>query len=79
MANCYHCGIGGSSYRRYVHTGNSFGNWVSKRSYGSSSRSYYGLRTLCENCAARVDKWRQIKWTFIYIIAGFVILFNILN
>lgn len=79
MASCYHCGTGGASYRRNVNTGTSFGSWVSKRSYGSSSRSYYGLRSLCENCAARVDKWRHIKWTFIYIVIGIIMLYNIFN
>ena len=60
MAACYHCGAGGANYRRNVSTGSSFGTFVSKRSYGSSSRTYYGLRTVCESCAADVDRQNLI-------------------
>jgi hypothetical protein len=61
MASCYHCGRSGASYRRTVTTGYSTGSWTSKRSYGSSSRTYQGLRSLCEDCAAQVDKKNAIS------------------
>jgi hypothetical protein len=77
MANCYHCASKGASYRRYVNSGYSYGGWVSNRSHGTSSRSYYGLRTLCESCAARVDKWRNIKWSIALLIIAIILLANL--
>lgn len=77
MASCYHCGSSGSNYRRWVKTGFSSGFWVSKRSSGSSSRNYYGLRTLCERCAANNDKWRAIKTTVFLIISAAFLLYLI--
>ena len=77
MASCYHCGKKGASYRRYINTGSSYGGWVSNRSRGTSYRSYYGLRTLCESCAARVDKWRNIGWSIAFFIIAIILLSNI--
>ncbi len=77
MASCYLCGRSGSEYRRTVHTGHSFGTFVSKRSYGSSSRNYYGLRTVCENCAASIDKWKAIKTTLFLAGLALVLLYFI--
>ena len=58
MANCYHCGIkieSGEGYRRQVLTSQSARIYFSKRSGGSYGQSY-GLRTLCANCATRLDE-----------------------
>ena len=56
MASCYICGDDvpkGQGYRRKVHTGSSTGI----TSGGSfSARSYSGIRTVCGNCAAAVDR-----------------------
>lgn len=68
MATCYQCGKLGANYRRNVTTGTSSGNWVSNRSYGSSNRNYYGLRTVCEKCAARIDKNGYLMSSLILII-----------
>lgn len=55
MASCYHCGRSGSSHRRTVGTGRSFGTYYGKNvSY--STRNYYGTRSLCEKCAFDNDK-----------------------
>ena len=56
MASCYHCGRTGADYRRSVQTSRSYNSWTSKKSSGSSSRSTYALRSLCESCAASVDR-----------------------
>jgi hypothetical protein len=55
MASCYHCGKNGSQHRRNVTTGGSKGTYYGK-SISFSSRTYNGLRTLCENCAFSHDK-----------------------
>jgi hypothetical protein len=68
MASCYHCGKSGADYRRTVTTGFSRSNWVSKRSYGSGTRTNYSLRSLCENCAISVDKSNAISSAVIAII-----------
>lgn len=79
MANCYNCGNSGATYRREVYTGSSTGNWVSNRSYGSSSRSYSGLRSLCERCAANHDKSKQKRLTIFFGIIGLVLMYFILK
>ena len=55
MASCYHCGKNGSQHRRNVTTGSSNGTYYGK-SISFSSRTYNGLRTLCEDCAFNHDK-----------------------
>lgn len=77
MASCYHCGKSGANYRRNIMTGYSTGSWVSKRSYGTSSRNYYGLRTVCENCAARIDKRNAIKTTVVLVLVAICLLYYI--
>lgn len=79
MASCYKCGVSGASNRRTVSTGFSIGNWVSKRSYGASTRSYFGLRTVCDDCAASIDKWSNIKWALIFATVGIILLMKILS
>ena len=56
MADCYHCGQTGSSYRRNVTTGGSKGTYYGRKSITFSTRTYNGLRSLCANCAYNVDK-----------------------
>ncbi len=70
MANCYCCGRSGANFRRNVSTGSSFGSWGSSRSVGSSSRTYYGLRTVCEPCAARIDKRALIGNTVFWFLVA---------
>jgi hypothetical protein len=79
MANCYQCGRSGATYRRAVYTGSSSGGWVSTRSSGSSSRSYSGVRSLCESCAARNDASKQRNRAILYVIGGIVIIYFILK
>ena len=64
MATCFQCGEPKSDYRRTVYTGYSTGSWVSKRSYGSSTRTSYGVRTVCKNCAGQIDKSQLVKTSF---------------
>lgn len=56
MASCYHCGIGGSFYRREVITGRSTTSYYGKNSSSRSTRTSHGLRSLCENCAYKLDR-----------------------
>jgi hypothetical protein len=74
MASCYRCGAPNANYRRTTYTGFSTSSWTSKRSYGSGSRTYYGVRSVCEECAKSIDRWSTIKaifWIVVIIIAFF--------
>lgn len=73
MASCYRCGAKGSDFRRTVKTGFSVGNWVSKRSYGTSTRSHFGVRTVCEHCAISIDK-SDLRTTIFFQLVGIGIL-----
>ena len=68
MATCYRCGASNANYRRTTNTGFSNGNWSSKNSYGSSSRTYYGTRSVCADCAKIIDTWNIIKIVLAVII-----------
>ena len=68
MASCYHCGASGADYRRTVTTGFSTSQWSSKRSSGSGTRTNYGIRTVCESCAASIDKSNAISSSILAII-----------
>ena len=59
MATCYCCGRSGANRRRSVSTGSSHGSWSGTRSFGSSSRSYYGVRTVCNVCSDRIDRRKR--------------------
>jgi len=79
MASCYHCGRSGASYRRTVTTGYSRGSWTSKKSYGSSSRTNYGVRSVCEDCALRIDKSSVIGSIIISIIISICLICYLIN
>lgn len=68
MATCYKCGASNANYRRTTSTGYSSGNWFSKNSYGSSSRTYYGTRSVCKECAESIDTWNTIKIVLVVIV-----------
>jgi uncharacterized protein YgiM (DUF1202 family) len=74
MANCYRCGAPGANYRRNTFTGSSTSSWSSRRSFGSGSRTYYGVRSVCHGCAKSIDTWNRIKLVFWIIVIGLVIL-----
>jgi hypothetical protein len=72
MATCYRCGAANANYRRTTSTGYSTGSWWSSRSYGSGSRTYYGVRSFCQDCAKSIDRWNTIKrifWIAVILIA----------
>lgn len=74
MATCYKCGAPYANYRRTTYTGFSTGSWWSKSSYGSGSRTYYGVRSVCEDCAKSIDRWSRIKtisWIAVIALAIF--------
>jgi len=76
MASCYICGQNGSNYRRTVITGYSTGSYHGKTT-SHSSRTYYGIRTLCENCAFNHDKRKIVKgiilrWVIVIILVIFI-------
>lgn len=76
MATCYRCGAPNATYRRTTYTGFSTGSWWSKRSYGSSSRTYHGVRSVCQDCAKTIDTWNRIKLIFwIVVIVGAIFYF----
>jgi hypothetical protein len=63
MAECYTCGANvpkGQGYRREVYTGHSTGTYYGRR-LSMSSRTRYGMHTLCESCAVRFDKRRTSR------------------
>jgi hypothetical protein len=59
MASCYQCGQNGAEYRRTVVKGKSNGTYYGKRTT-YSTRTYSGMRTVCEDCAFAIDKARLI-------------------
>lgn len=77
MATCYRCGAPNATYRRTTYTGFSTGSWWSKRSYGSGSRTYYGLRSVCQNCAKAIDRWNATKLIFwVAVVATAIFYFS---
>jgi hypothetical protein len=58
-STCFVCGQkianGEARFRREVRTGHSSGQWVSRRSFGAGGRTYFSMKTLCVDCARRVD------------------------
>jgi hypothetical protein len=79
MASCYHCGRNGASYRRKVQTGQSQTSWTSKKSYGSSSRTYYGLRTVCEDCAISIDTTNAVLATIVLFLLACGLLYYLVK
>ena len=75
MATCHKCGAPNANYRRTTYTGYSTGSWLGKNSYGSSSRRYYGVRSVCEDCANSIDRWRRIKLIFWIAVIGLAIFY----
>lgn len=74
MATCHICGAPNANYRRTTYTGSSSSSWGSGRSFGSGSRTYYGVRSVCQDCAKSIDSSRIIKqifWIVIVVIAFF--------
>ncbi len=77
MASCYLCGDRNADYRRNVSTGSSYGIYNGSKSTSSSTRVYFGIRSVCEDCAARVDLGRA-RGRLIGAIAMGIILLVIL-
>lgn len=93
MAGCYLCGTSlakGQGVRRNVRTGTSVAGLFSAPPtvflvilaviVGGklpSTRSYFGLRTLCPTCGQRLDAQRSLRRKIFLLIAGSVILFAI--
>lgn len=75
MANCYLCGQRNADYRRTVNTGSSVGTYYGKRSTSTSTRKYYGLRSLCDKCASEVDLGRAKSRLISAIIITIILLF----
>ena len=73
MRHCYTCDapIAGSGFRREVKTGSSTVTHVGKKSRSQSSGTKKGLRTVCEACAAKIDKAKRLK---IILIAAAILL-----
>jgi hypothetical protein len=78
MASCYRCGAPNANYRRTTSTGYSKSSWWGSRSYGSGSRTYYGVRSFCQECAESIDRWNTIKRVFL-LVAIAIALFMYFN
>lgn len=76
MANCYFCACNiqnGEGYRRKVLVNESARVYFTKSGGGSYGQSY-SLRTLCQNCAAELDKRnKSFAWRFpVSVLIAFV-------
>lgn len=78
MVSCYRCGAPNANYRRTTYIGTSRNRWLSRHSYGLGSRTYYGVRSVCENCARTIDRWNRIKLIF-WIVAIAAVIFFLWN
>jgi hypothetical protein len=78
MANCYICGTPYARHRREVYTGKSNRvNYGRRISFGNSS--YYGVRTVCSDCAKKVDQtgdFRVVFWQSVAIIILLYVYFH---
>ena len=74
MANCYICGASEACYRREVYTGRSSG-WGFGKRITSSVRSYYGVRSVCAECAKGIDSRNKIGCV-VFLIIGVVVYFG---
>jgi hypothetical protein len=75
MAECFKCGAHvapGEGVRREVYTGHSSRMYYGRGIAGSTGRNY-GIRTLCRDCAARLDTGKTVVfWTVISALAIFI-------
>lgn len=81
MATCYLCGRAGADFRRTVETGRSHGYYYGKRSTSYSTRTYTGLRTVCEDCAFDIDKGRLMasiagRWIIAIILTILIVYYK---
>jgi len=70
MADCYNCGAAiprGQGYRREVYTGHSSRFYYGRR-FSASSGSSSGIRTICGECAQRMDD-RKARNAVIALVA----------
>ena len=85
MATCYVCGTYNAFHRREVYNGRStgstfgtsFGRSGSRNFSSFSNRTYYGVRSVCEDCAKSIDRKNDIK-TIVFQLILAIILFIIL-
>ena len=76
MATCYRCGASNANYRRNTITGHSINSWSSGRFPGS--RTYYGIRSVCQDCAKSIDKKKRVKLFFGLAVIS-IVLFSFLT
>ena len=74
MASCYLCGDRNADYRRNVSTGSSYGAYYGRKSVSSSTRVYFGTRSVCEDCASRVDLGRARGRLIGAIVIGIILI-----
>jgi hypothetical protein len=74
MATCYICSSSYASNRREVYTGQSHRvNYGRRVSFGNSQ--YYGMRSVCDDCAYRIDIRRNLRVVFWQCVAIAVLLY----
>ncbi|MBB6130147.1 hypothetical protein HDF22_004286 [Mucilaginibacter lappiensis] len=67
-ASCYKCGQNGANYRRTVQTGYAQTYYYNSKRNTSSTRTYFGVRSICEGCAYSHDKSKAIRFLLIQIL-----------
>jgi|GEM_PF-3214642 len=75
MATCHKCGAPNAIYRRTTFTGYSKGSRLGSGSYGASTRTYYGLKSVCQDCAKSIDRWNTIKTIFWIAVVALAIFY----
>jgi hypothetical protein len=74
MAYCYNCGkfIEGQGYKREVQTGS--GVRVGMRRMNYSARIYYSIRTVCKDCADKLDSANVFGWVLLIVLASVAVI-----
>jgi hypothetical protein len=79
MRHCYRCRaeITEGGARRELQTGSSRRSSWSSRGSSRGSTVRRGVRTVCESCAASIDRWNAIKMILIGAVVAAVLAFVI--
>lgn len=67
MASCYKCGQLDSYHRREVQTGRASSTY-SGRYTSTRNTTYYGIRSLCEDCAYSFDRGKARRFVFLQLL-----------
>lgn len=79
MASCYLCGNSNANFRREVQTGTSRSTYYSKNSTSFGTRTNSGLRSLCYDCAKRLDISRSKRDFIVLFIISVIEIYYLLS